>query len=122
MYTDAQLVKSCYGDYAYIFRTNTSVYNMTLGNYSLDYATPMIAQYIYDLPPDNSGDKEKLSALDYIMIALAGLAVLGGCAYFLYMFFGKKKRRHVSFEGERIAENIVGPLADLDHEDRAYYQ
>lgn len=115
-------VKTCYGDFAYIFLTNTSVYNITLGNYTESYATPLVSQYLYELPPDDSGHNERLSVLDYVVISLAAIAVLAGAGYFLYRFFGKKKRRHISFEGERVATNIAGPLAELDHEDRAYYQ
>lgn len=121
-----QAVQACYANSssAYLFKTNTSVYNLSLldPSVSATYGTLLLAQYVYHLPPDDDGDNEKLTALDYIMIALAAIAVIGGLGYFLYKFFGKKKRRHISFEGERVATNIAGPLAELDHEERAYYQ
>jgi hypothetical protein len=96
---------------------------MTLGNYSsASFSTPVIAEYIYDLPPDNDGSQETLTTLDYFMIVLAFLSIILAIAYFLYKLLGKKKRRRVSFEGERVASNIVGSMTEINNEDRAYYQ
>jgi hypothetical protein len=45
-------IPGCYGEYAYVYLSSTSVYNLTLGNVSHgEYITPMLSQYIYELPP-----------------------------------------------------------------------
>lgn len=47
-----QTVKKCYHSYAYVYKSPTEVYNMSLGNVSHgEFVTPMLDQYIYDLPP-----------------------------------------------------------------------
>lgn len=47
-----QGIQSCYGAYAYVYKSTTEVYNLTLGNVSHgQFVTPMLDQYIYDLPP-----------------------------------------------------------------------
>eukprot|EP01031_Cornospumella_fuschlensis_P032974 gene32974-39879_t len=116
-------IGSCYGAYAYIYRTNTTVYNVSLYVSSASASTPVISQSVYTLPPDDDGSAQKLSALDYVMIVLAALTIIGGIAYLANLIFGKKKRRHVSFEGERIAARIAGGEegAQVAEDDRAYY-
>ncbi len=53
------------------------------------YSTPQLSQYVYNMPPDDGGDNETLSAMDYVMIAVLFLMVLGGAGFFLHKFFGK---------------------------------
>ncbi len=44
-------MKSCYGDYAYVYLSDTSVYNVTLGNLSsTKYSTPNLQRYVFVLP------------------------------------------------------------------------
>eukprot|EP01040_Poterioochromonas_malhamensis_P005401 gene5402-5795_t len=121
----ALVAKDCYHDYAYFFKTTNSVYNITLASDTADYATPMLTQYIYNLPSSNDGDAENLTAIDYVMIALAFVGCCGVIYYFLRKLLGKKARRRVSFEGERVAaktvENITNTGIEEDNEDRAYF-
>lgn len=74
----------------------------------------------------NDGDAENLTAIDYVMIALAFVGCCGVIYYFLRKLLGKKARRRVSFEGERVAaktvENITNTGIEEDNEDRAYFQ
>lgn len=45
-------VSDCYGDYAYVYASPSSVYNLSLANVSNgQYVTPLLNQYIYNLPP-----------------------------------------------------------------------
>jgi hypothetical protein len=46
----SQTVKECYGDYAYVYLSDTSVYNVTLGNVSSTYSTPNLQRYVFALP------------------------------------------------------------------------
>lgn len=43
-------MKECYGDYAYVYLSDTSVYNVTLGNVSSTYSTPNLQRYVFALP------------------------------------------------------------------------
>ncbi len=45
-------VQLCYHEYAYVYKSPSEVYNLSLGNVSDGaFVTPMLDQYIYDLPP-----------------------------------------------------------------------
>ncbi len=45
-------VQHCYHEYAYVYKSPSEVYNLSLGNVSNGaFVTPMLDQYIYDLPP-----------------------------------------------------------------------
>ena len=78
----------------------------------------------------NNGDAETLQPIDFVMIAIACLALLAVVYFFLTKLFGKKARRRVSFQGDRVAaktvENITGgntfETGEEDNEDRAYFQ
>jgi hypothetical protein len=107
--------------YAYIFRSPTSVYNITLGNYSTYYRSPFQSQYIYDLPNNGNGTAETLTTTDYVIIALVVFAIVMCTSYVLHKMFTKKMRRRVSFEGERFAERTVDSLVATP-EDRTYFQ
>ena len=46
-------LRECYGDYAYVYLSDTSVYNVTLANFTTDkysYSSPLVSTYRYDIP------------------------------------------------------------------------
>lgn len=53
------------------------------------YSTPEMSQYIYNLPPDDNGDLEALSTLDYLVVALFCVLLVWGLVYAVRKFFGK---------------------------------
>ena len=83
--------KECYGAVAYVYKSETSVYNVTLqqATPASDYSTPELTQYIYNLPPSSDDGNETLSVIDDIMIAVAFLSLGAGVFYFFRKFFGK---------------------------------
>eukprot|EP01038_Epipyxis_sp_PR26KG_P007787 gene7787-10578_t len=123
-----QAVQKCYSHTAYVYKSSTSVYNISLANYTdnlIEYSSPILSQYVYILPSSSSNDNEQLSIMDWFMIVLFILCVLFGIVYFLNRLFGKKQRRRVSFEGERIASNAVNNIsanAGDNHDEKQYYQ
>jgi len=115
-----QAIKKCYGEYAFIYRSANSVYNISLANDSSYYRTPYESQYIYTLPTGGGGKNETLTTADYVIIALVLIGIIIGLVYFLRRVMGKKMRRRVSFEGERLAARTVDNLTE-SHEDRTYF-
>ena len=96
-----QIVKLCYGSYAYVYLTDTSVYNVTLGNFSSTYSTPNFQRYVFTVPDskyhlnifisalvavhcnstlnfmiDEDNSKNGLQAIDYIIIAAVAVITL----------------------------------------------
>jgi hypothetical protein len=87
-------IKTCYGDVAYVYRSATSVFNVTLAftsnsSSASSYSTPEMSQYIYNLPPDDTGDLEQLVTLDYLVMAVFFVLLVWGVIYAIQKFFGK---------------------------------
>lgn len=120
-----QDIKNCYSTkpYAYIFKTPNSVYkvNNLINDPSLTISTPYFGQYVYELPEGEKSAKEKLQPIDYVTIVFVLLGAIAGSIYLLFKFLGKKERRRLSFESDRIAQKAVDSLAEEDIEGRAYF-
>ncbi len=74
---------------------------------------------------DDDGQPAGIEVMDGLMIAVAFCACIYGVYYFLQRMFGKKQRRRVSFESERIAARTVENMTDgyddgMGH--KAYFQ
>ena len=48
-----------------------------------------VYNFCYPIHADDDGSAQKLSALDYVMIVLAALTIIGGIAYLANLIFGK---------------------------------
>lgn len=82
----------------------------------------MLTEYQYDLPPSVNDQRLSFSGLDYFVMALALLSVLAGMFYCTYQIMcGMKKRRRISFEGERIASKTVSQIVGEGDEDLIDY-
>lgn len=64
-------------------------YQVSLGNYSDTYRSPYQAQYAYNLPPSNTGNRETLSISDYVIIALILLSIITCCGLTIHRVFRK---------------------------------
>jgi hypothetical protein len=115
-----QEIKNCYGSYAYVFASPSTVYNITLANVTEYYGTPFQAQYVYNLPDNNTGKALRLTMAEYVIIAFCAVATLIAVALFFYRFTCKKIRRRISMEGSRFAERAVENIVE-SNEDHEYF-
>lgn len=127
-------IQSCYGSYAYVYQTPTSVYNIslivvsTVSNYT--DRTPALLRYKYTLPNASSVNPETLSWLDYILIILLFGSVSIFIGYILYILWVDKsklqtltmRRRHAQVDDMDVmplaASNRADDNADAPTRDR----
>jgi hypothetical protein len=115
-----QAVKGCYGDYAYVYLSDSSVYNVSLGNLSSTYSTPDLQRYLFSLPDgtcaapariemctcanlltswarSGSDDRERdLQPVDIVLIVVVALATLCGVLALLRTVCTKVRHRKYS--------------------------
>jgi hypothetical protein len=119
-------INRCYGRVAYIYRSPTSVYNVSIPSYCLQTAdsrlmdglqvtlmnnndtlsdsTPILSRYIYSLPDVDLDGGIDLNAVDYIVAAVILLVITLGIYFFIKKFIVKvwlssrHLTRHVSHD------------------------
>jgi len=113
-------IQSCYGSYAYVYQSPTSVYNISLidvettANYT--YRTPALLRYKYKLPTASSVNPETLSWLDYILIILLFGSVSVFVGYVIYILWvDKSKLQTLTMRRRHMDDMDVMPLGASDH-------
>lgn len=111
-------ISNCYNisDYAYVYKSATSVYKVRLFNTSI-IPVPTVYRCEYDLPKDLSNDKDLLDGADiFVLLCIFALAIAG--AYYFFNFVTKSgTKAKIMLDGDELVHKIV----NIDQGSAEYY-